>query len=211
MTLHSTYQFTIKFIAALAVFMCVTGTIYAQTTDAKRALSVRVIAAQEGAELNRLYDQLAASATQQVVSNWNPRLDAMPEDKRQAAANALDAELKKFNDDALKLVAAQSPKARESALIPAYMERFSEDELKQLVALMEAPVFKKYQTIAPELGSVFVKAIVDGTRGAVEARSKVFDTAAAKIVGTTSAPAASPAAPATSPAAPAKPAPAKKP
>jgi uncharacterized protein len=211
MTVHSTYQFTIKSIAALAVFMCATGTIYAQATDAKRALSVRVIAAQEGPELNRLYEQLAASATQQVVANWNPRLDAMPEDKRQAAANALDAELKKFNDDALKLVSAQSPKARESALIPAYIERFSEDELKQLVALMEAPVFKKYQTIAPELGSVFVKAIVDGTRGAVEARSKVFDTAAAKIVGTTSAPAASPTAPAASPTAPAKPAPAKKP
>ncbi len=211
MTRHSTYQFTIKSVAALAVFMCAAGTIHAQTTDAKRALSVRVIAAQEGAELGRLHEQLAASATQQVVSNWNPRLDVMPEDKRQAAANALDAELKKFNDDALKLVAAQSPKARESALIPAYVERFSEDELKQLAALMEAPVFKKYQTIAPELGSIFVKAIVDGTRGAVEARSKVFDTAAAKIVGATNAPAASPAAPATSPAAPAKPAPAKKP
>ena len=140
MTLYSTYQLTIKSIAALTLFMCFTSTIHAQTVDAKRALSVRVIAAQEGAELGRLYEQLAASATQQVVANWNPRLDAMPEDKRQAAANALDAELKKFNDDALKLVAAQSPKARESALIPAYMERFSEDELKQLAALMEAPV-----------------------------------------------------------------------
>ena len=214
MTYHSTYQFAIKLIAALAVFTCSTGTIYAQAADAKRALSVRVIAAQEGAELERLYEQLAGSATQQVVANWNPRLDAMPEDKRQAAANALDAELKKFNDDARKLVAAQSPKARESALIPAYVERFSEDELKQLVALMEAPVFKKYQTVAPELGSLFVKAIVDGTRGAVETRSKAFDTAAAKIVGTSSAPAASPPAagpPAASPAAPAKPASAKKP
>jgi uncharacterized protein len=73
-------------------------------------------------------------------------------------------------------------------LVSAYAERFSQDELKQLVALLEAPVFKKYQTTAPELGNLFVKAIVDGTRDQVTARSKVFDAAAAKIVGVPASP-----------------------
>jgi uncharacterized protein len=116
------------------------------------------------------------------------RVVALPAAKQQTAIKELDAELKKFNDDALKLITAQAAKVRSDALLAAYAEKFSEEELKQLVALMEAPVYKKYQVTAPELGNMYVKAIVEGTRTAVESRGKAFDNAAAKIVG---APAAS--------------------
>lgn len=207
MKLSHHLRITIKFIAASAVFFCAAGALHAQTADTKRDLAVRIIAAQDGPEMNRMLDQLAGSATQQMVSNWNPRLGAMPADKRQKAAAALDAELKKFNDDALKLITAQAAKVRSDALATAYGDKFSEDELKQLLALMEAPAFKKYQTLAPELGNVFLKGIVEGTRSNVESRSKTFDAAAAKIVGAAPAPqqAPTPAASPTAPAAPKKP------
>jgi uncharacterized protein len=178
-----TIQNTIKLIAACAVFYWASGPIHAQNTDSKRELAVRAVATQEGPEMNRMLAQLAGSAAQGVIVNWNARLSGLPASKRQSVAPALDAELKKFNEDTLKLVNAEAAKVRAGALLAAYMERFSEEELKQLVALMEAPVFKKYQTISPELGNVYVKAIVDGTRGAVEARSKAFDAAATKITG----------------------------
>jgi uncharacterized protein len=200
-----TVQNTIKVIAACAVFYWASGTIHAQNTDPKRALAVRAVATQEGPEMDRMLARLAGSASQGVVANWNARLAGLPAAKRQSAATALDAELKKFNDDNLKLVTAEAAKVRSGALLAAYMERFSEEELKQLVALMEAPVFKKYQTISPELGNIYVKAIVDGTRGVVETRSKAFDASASKITGiplsapTTSAPAAN-APPASAPA-----------
>jgi uncharacterized protein len=205
----STTAFTtlsaIKLIAFCALFYWASGPIHAQTTDTKRALAVRAVATQEGPEMDRMLTQLAGSASRGVIVNWNERLSSLPEAKRQSVGPALDAELKKFDDDALKLVNSEAAKVRSGALLAAYIERFSEEELKQLVALMEAPVFKKYQTISPELGNVYVKAIVDGTRGAVETRSKAFDAAASKITGipvTASAPAAK--TPATS-------APAKKP
>ncbi len=189
-------QRTTKLIAACALFYWASGTIYAQNTDAKRELAVRAVATQEGPEMNRMLAQLAGSASQGVIVSWNQRLSTLPAAKRQSVGPALDAELKKFNDDALKLVTTEAAKVRSGALLAAYMERFSEEELKQLIALMEAPVFKKYQTLTPELGNIYVKAIVDGTRSAVETRSKAFDTAASKITGisatapTTSAPAA---------------------
>jgi uncharacterized protein len=199
---------TIKIIAVSAVFTWTSGLLHAQSTDAKRDLAVRIIAAQEGAEMNRMMEQLAASASQQLIDKWNPAIGSMPTDKRQKAAASLDAELKKFNDDTLKLINAQAVKARGDTLAAGYVERFSEEELKQLLALMEAPAFKKYQSLAPELGSIYLKGIVDGTRGAVEARGKTFDAAAAKILGTTP-PAGPSAAPNTTPASPASPA--KKP
>ncbi len=138
--------------------------------------------------MDRMLAQLADSATQQMIGNWDERVANLPAAKQQSAIAALDVELKKFNDDALKVITAQAPKARNEVLVSAYAERFTQDELKQLVALLEAPVFKKYQTTAPELGSMFVKAIVDGTRDQVTARSKVFDAAAAKIVGVPATP-----------------------
>lgn len=188
MLLSSTFKVTTKFIAAYVLLIGTSTAIYAQTSDAKRALAVRAVAAQEGPEMNRMLAQLAGSATQQMVANWDERVSQLPEAKQQSAITAMDAELKKFNDDALKLITAQATKVRGDALLNAYVERFSEDELKQLVALMEAPVFKKYQNVGPDLGGIYIKAIVDGTRSAVEARSKSFDAAAAKIVGVAPSP-----------------------
>jgi uncharacterized protein len=187
---------TTKIIAACAIFYWASGTIYAQTPDAKRQLAARAIAAQDGPEMNAMLAQIAGSATQQVMAHWNDRVGNLPAAKQQNAITALDAELKKFNDDALKLITAQATKVRADALLSAYTERFSEDELKQLVALMEAPVFKKYQTVAPELGNVYLKAIVDGTRNNVIERGKVFDAVATKIVDSAAPAQAAPAAPA---------------
>jgi uncharacterized protein len=177
-----------RLVAACAILYWASSPVYAQTADAKRPLAARAVAAQEGAEMDRMLAQLADSATQQMIGNWDERVAGLPAAKQQGAITALDAELKKFNDDTLKLITAQAPKARNEVLVGAYAERFSQDELKQLVALLEAPVFKKYQTIAPELGNLYVKAIVDGTRDQVTARSKVFDAAAAKIVGVPASP-----------------------
>jgi uncharacterized protein len=196
MTISNRLRITTKIIAACAIFYWASGTIYAQTTDAKRQLAARAIAAQDGPEMNAMLGQLAGSATRQVASSWNERIGSLPAAKQQSAATAIDAELKKFNDDALKLITAQAAKVRSDALLSAYTERFTEDELKQLVDLMEAPVFKKYQTVASQLGNVFIKAIVDGTRDGVIERSKQFDAAANKIVGSASPAQASPSTPA---------------
>ncbi len=181
-------SFTIKLIATITLFYGSSGIVYAQTNDAKRALAARVVSAQEGPEMEALLAQLAGSATQQLIATWNERVLALPEPKQQAAINALEPELKKFTDETYKSVSAQAAKVRKNELVTAYTERFSEAELKQLAALMEAPAFKKYQTTAPELGNVFIKSIIDATRADVEARSKAFDATAAQIVGASPVP-----------------------
>jgi hypothetical protein len=98
-------------------------------------------------------------------------------------------------------------KSSGTVLEKAYLERFSEDELKALVTMFEAPAFKKYQLVAPELGNIWIKDVIENSREAVFAQDKSFNDAAAKIVG--EAPAA-PAAPAAAKHAPAKPAASKK-
>ena len=176
-------QIAINCVAACALFITFSGTINAQNSDSKRGLAVRAVAAQEGPEMDRMLSQLAGSATQPLVARWNERIGKLAKSKHDIAITAVEAELKRFNADALQIITAQATLARSEALVVAYLDRFSEDELQQLVSLMEAPVFKKYQAIAPELGSVYFRAIIEGTRSRIQERSQEFDAAAEKIVG----------------------------
>lgn len=172
-------------IATLTVAgLVLSAAVNAQTADPKLEWATKVVALQQGPELERLVGQLADSATQNILQNWGPKLQTnVAPAKMEQAKEGLNAELKKYFDDVSKTINSKVGKVSSSALIPAYMERFSLDELKQLVAFFESPAIKKYQSAAPELGSLFVKQLIEETNTDVMARTRQFDDAATKIVG----------------------------
>ena len=167
----------------------------AQSADPKMDWATRVVALQQGPELQRLVGQLADSATQEILQNWAPKLQSnVPRARQEQAREQLNAALKAYYDDISKIINSRVIQVSSGALIPAYMERFSLDELKQIATFFESPVIKKYQAAAPELGSVFVSELVNATRNDVTARVREFDDVATKIIGTTSPPGAAPSA-----------------
>jgi hypothetical protein len=173
-----------KIIAALALSGLTVSAAFAQAPDAKLDWATRVVALQQGPELQRLVAQLADGATQEILQNWGPKLQAnVPQARREKARDELNAELKAYYEDVSKIINGKVVQVSNSALIPAYVERFSLDELKQIAAFFESPVIKKYQAAAPELGGLFVKELVEATRVAVTARAQQFDDKAIKIVG----------------------------
>ena len=187
------------FTAILLTAMALSVTAQAQAPDPKLEWATKAVALQQGPELDRLVNQLADSASQDVVQSWGVKLrNEVPKDKVDQTAQSLNGELKKYYDDVSKIITSKVNKASADSLIPVYMSRFSLDELKQLVAFFESPAVKKYQAAAPELGNIFVNQLIMETRADVNARAKQFDDAAAKIVG--AAP-KSPAAAASKPAA----------
>ena len=175
-----------KLLTAIALTaMALSITAQAQTPDPKLEWATKAVALQQGPELERLVNQLADSASQDVVQSWGVKLrNDVPKDKMDQTAQSLNGELKKYYDDVSKIISSKVNKASADSLIPVYMSRFSLDELKQLVAFFESPAVKKYQAAAPELGNVFVNQLIMETRADVNARAKQFDDAAAKIVGT---------------------------
>ena len=187
-TLHRSLNATVL-VAAYAVFTLASGTIYAQGS-AKQELASKIAALQQGPEMDRMLQQIAASASQPLVANWGPRLQNLPEAKQKQVSDSMNAELQKFDKDALKILSSKVNKVSSDHLVAAYMEKFSEDELKQLAGMLEAPVFKKYQSVSPELGNTFVQKLIDASRPEIETRAKAFDAAATKIVGAAPAPAA---------------------
>ena len=182
-----------KFITLLAVSaMALLATAQAQTADPKLEWATKAVALQQGPELERLVNQLAESSSQDIVQSWGVKLRAdVPKDKVEQTAQSLNTELNKYNDDVSKIISSKVNKASADSLVPAYMARFSLDELKQLVTFFESPLVKKYQAAAPELGSIFINQLIMETRADVNVRAKQFDDAAGKIVrATPNAPAA---------------------
>ncbi|MBI2726494.1 MAG: DUF2059 domain-containing protein [Polaromonas sp.] len=191
-----------KLLAALALASTAFFNLgHAQTPVSKQEWAAKVVALQQGPELDRLIAQLADSATEEVLQNWGQKLQAdVPAARQQQAKDELNAELKKLYDDITRTIKSKVIVASGDALVPAYMEKFSIDELKQIATFFESPAVKKYQAAAPELGASFVKQLVEITRADVTGRVKQFDDSAAKIIGSTSAPStrAAPSTPATS-------------
>ncbi|WP_213359394.1 DUF2059 domain-containing protein [Brachymonas denitrificans] len=181
LSLRSTAAGCALALAALAVSAPV------QAQDATRKeLATRIVNLQKAHDMDALIAQLASSATQTVVSTWLPKLDQVPQARQKAAADLLDAELKKFNDDNVRTIKARNERVSLDVLVPAYAERFTADELRQLVAFMESPVIKKYYAANPQLANMLAQKLVDATRADVEARIKAFDTRAAQIIGNAS-------------------------
>jgi uncharacterized protein len=184
------------FLTALALAAAAfTAPAQAQNTDPKLEWATKVVALQQGPELDRLVAQLSASASQDLIANWEPRLlKNVPKARQPKATEALNAELQKYSDEVAKIIAGKVNKVSSDTLVPAYVERFSLDELKQIAAFFESPVIKKYQSVSPQLGGLFVEKLIEASRADVTARARQFDQSAEKIVG--SAPATPPAAPA---------------
>jgi len=175
--------------------------------DPKLEWATKVVALQQGPDMDRLVANLAGGTTQDMINNWQPRMLANVAKPQQAKVTAeLDAELQKYSDEVSKIIRSKLQKVSTDALVPVYLERFTLDELKQIAGFLEAPAIRKYQSIAPELGSIFANKLVEASRAEVIARAKQFDDAATRIVGTApaTAPAAAPAKPAAPTAKPAK-------
>jgi hypothetical protein len=125
-------------------------------------------------------------------------------DKREALGKQIEAEVKKYVDDALPLVRERAVKLAPSTIGPILEEKFTEDELKQLIAWFENPVNKKYQALGPEMQNAFVAKLVAEARPAVDPKIQALD---AKVRGILGVPPAASAGSAPAPAAARPPAP----
>ena len=175
-------------VLALAGSFTFAISVHAQGADPKLDVATKVVALQQGPELDRLIEQLTASTTQELLQEWGPKLETLPKAKQPQDRDQLNEELKKYTADVSGLINSKVKSVSNDALVPAYMEKFTLDELKQIAAFFEAPAIKKYQAAAPELGTVFVQKLIESTRTDVQARAKQFDDTAAKVVGATPAP-----------------------
>jgi hypothetical protein len=136
---------------------------------------------------------MANQAAGQVMQMAGPGIARAPEDKRRALINDLQAEVRRFQNEAAPILRASAVKWAPSTLGAALEEKFSEDELKVLVAWLESPVSRKYQQITPEAQQALTQKIVAETRPQIEPKLKTLEQAmVAKLTAATAPPPATP-------------------
>ena len=168
-------------LALAAVFTLPAGNALADEAS-KRALAVKLAPLQQKNDHQAITDQLTASAAQLII-HWTQEVEkSVPAARQQEVRNQLDVELKKFTEKTEKNVSAQVASAAESALVPVFMEKLSEDELKTIVTYLESPASTKFQNLGVEAGNAWAMKIIEATKDAVERDVKSFDAAAKRIV-----------------------------
>jgi hypothetical protein len=187
----------------MVTLLVVASSVQAQTT-AKKELVAKVLLLQQPA-IEQAAQALAERPALQMLQQAGMALQSqLPADKREAVAKEIQAEAKKYADEAVPLVRERAVKLAPSTVGALLEEKFSEDELKQLIAIIESPVNRKFLQLGIEMQNVLIDKLVAETQAVIEPKVRALEQAIGKRLAQ-AAPAAAPAAVAPKPAkAPAK-------
>jgi hypothetical protein len=148
----------------------------------KKDLVQKVLSLQQGG-LDDLARNIAEQPARQLAGSVRQIMaQAVPEDKREATAKQIDAEIKKYIDSATPVFRAAATKMAPTVVGPILEEKFSEDELKQLVGILESPVLKKYQTMMPEATQGLLEKVVTEAKPQVTPKLQQLETSVRKIL-----------------------------
>lgn len=95
-----------------------------------------------------------------------------PAERRDAALHDITEDAKKFLDDAAPVVKASTQKLVPLTLVPLLAERFTEDELRQIIAMLESPVKHKFESAIPEMQKALGEKIASDTGAVIDPKLK---------------------------------------
>jgi uncharacterized protein len=195
-------------LSVLAVAACALTLAGPAQAQSKKDLAAKVIQLQTSLTEN-VGGGLADQVAQQVLQTAGRAMSNVPTDKREAVGKDIQAEVKRFHTELSGFLRDRATKLAPTVIGPALEEKFSEEELKQLVAWLESPVSKKFQQTENDMQSALAQKLVEDTRPTVEPKLRVLEQALQKKLSNGAPGAAGASAPAASAAA-AKPAAAPK-
>lgn len=160
---------------ALCVLMTAPMLVSAQTSPAKKELIAKVVQLQQGGVegiARSLVEQPAMAMLQQAGQVLQTRI--APE-KREALAKEIQADVRKYVEETNPLLRDKALKLAPGVMGPLLDEKFTEDELKQLVGWLESPVVRRYQQLTPEIQKGLSEKLVAETRSLVEPKLQALD------------------------------------
>lgn len=171
---------------AMAALMAV-GSVQAQT---KKELVAKLLQVQQTG-IENVGRALAGQTSQRVLQAAGQAMPRVAADKREAVGKEVQADVKKFHDEIEPMLRKRATDLGQATLGPVYEERFTEDELKTVIAWLESPVSKKFLQIDSELANTLAQKVVVDTRPSIEPKLKALEASLAKRLGLSVAPAAS--------------------
>ena len=121
----------------------------AATSPAKKELVQRILRVQQGdidGFARSLVEQPAARMEQEAALAMQQM--QFSQDRFQSTGKQIDAEVRKYVDEALPIVRERATRLASTTLGPALEAKLTEDDLKQLLAWLESPVKAKFEQVS---------------------------------------------------------------
>ena len=156
---------------------------YAQSSPAKKALVARILKAQQpGIESmgRNMAERPAVALLDRAGAVLQEKVAA---DKRDAVGKDIQADVRKYLEEAAPLVANRAVRLAPTTVGPFLEETFTEEELKQIAGFLESPAFNKYQQATGEMQKLLLEKVVADTRGSVEPKLVALEQTVSKRLG----------------------------
>lgn len=169
------------------------------SSPAKKELVARILKVQQPGIENMARGLVEQPAVEIMGSAANVLPSRVPREKQEAVYKDIQGDVQKFLDENVPTVQKRAVALAPQTVGSLLEEKFSEDELKQIAATLESPVFVKFQQLGGDMQRVLAEKLVPDTKPSVEPKVRALEQTVAKRLGITpgaqgnGAPAASPA------------------
>ncbi|HEX6707665.1 MAG TPA: DUF2059 domain-containing protein [Albitalea sp.] len=159
----------------------------AQAAEDKAALVQRVLALWHLEDVAIVMVQRpAADALNQARIALQGRVVAV---KQEATLKDIAGDIQKYVDEATPIVRDKAVALKAPTLAPLLAKNFSEDELRQLIALLESPVKKKFESLLPQFERAYGEKVAADSRAAIDPKLQAMtQSVALKLRGATMTP-----------------------
>ncbi|KPF50633.1 hypothetical protein IP87_06430 [beta proteobacterium AAP121] len=199
----------------IAATLALAGTAQAQTpapaaapaapvSEAKKALVARVLQLQQPG-VEAMARQLTEQPARQLLQRAGQALQGVPAERREALARDIEADVRKYADEATPIVVSRAVQLAPSTIGALLEERLTEDELREVIGILESPANRKFQALGADMQRAIGEKLVAETRGEIGPKVVALEQAvAARLQPPADAANAAKPKPAAKPAAPAK-------
>ena len=159
----------------------------------KKELVARILQLQQPG-IEAMARGLAEQPALQLMQQAGQALQRLPAERREAVARDIEADLRKYAEEAGPIVSARAAKLAPSTIGPLLEERLNEDEMRQVIAMLESPVIRKFQGMAGDMQKALTEKLVGETKADIEPKVRAMQQTVAKRLGLPTQPASAPAA-----------------
>jgi len=141
----------------------------------KKELAQKIVQAQQPAIealARRMAEEPAARMLQEVSRVVQTQV---PLEKREQVVKAIEASAKRYIEGAAPVLRERALKLAPSTFGTTLEEKFSQDELKQLLAWLESPLMRRYLALGPVLQNSLVQKLVAEGRPIIEPKAQVLE------------------------------------
>ena len=202
---------TLRSLRALGLSLVLAATLPAAWAEAdaqKKELVAKLLKLQQSV-IEGLAEGLVEQPANQLLQQADTALQSrVPKDKQAEVVKGVRTDVKKYLDDTSPIIKAKAMTLAPSTIGKMLEEKFSKDELKQLIAILESPVNRRLHDMGPEMQRALSEKLVSESRGDIEPKIRELQGNLSKRFGGNSSgnsDGAANAAPAAEPAPPTKP------